>query len=543
VFGAGGGTNSYQEVEEADLIFLWGSNARETHPIFFHHVLKAVRRGAKLIVVDPRRTVTAQWADTWIGLNVGTDIALSNAMAHEILAQGLEHRHFIDSATSGFAQYRASLADDASEEAASITGVPADVIKRVAVEYAKADRAIICWTLGITEHHNAVDNVFALINLALLTGHVGKYGSGLNPLRGQNNVQGGGDMGAIPDRLPGFQSVEDDALRGKFERAWGVTIPPRRGWRLNEMFEAMERGELRSLYVIGENPAVSEADRAHAEHLLAGLDHLVVQDLTLTQTARFAHVVLPAAAGWCESDGTVTNSERRVQRVRKIVDPPAQARDDIDIVSDIARRMGMDWGTPTAEALWDELRSLSPMHAGMTYKRLEENDGLRWPCYDEQHPGEQFLHARLWEVPVRGPRAPFHVVVQEPPVDVLSPDFPLLLTTGRRLDSFNSGVQSGEYTSPLRRGESIDVSPEDAAALRVAEGEVVVVSSRRGSVRVPVRVDPTLRRGLVFMTFHFDVPTNFLTIEANDPKSGTAEFKASAVRIEKVGRAAAHAGD
>jgi len=350
-------------------------------------------------------------------------------------------------------------------------------------------------------------------------------------------------MGAIPDRFPGFQSVADDEVRAKFERAWGVKIPSQRGWRLNEMFEAIERGELHSLYIIGENPAVSEADRKRAEHLLSRLDHLVVQDLSMTQTARFAHVVLPAAAGWCESEGTVTNSERRVQRVRKIIDPPGQARDDIDIVTDIAKRMGVDWGHPTAEQLWNEVRSLSPMHAGMSYKRLEENDGLRWPCYDENHPGEVFLHARLWEQPVRGPRAPFNVVTQEPPVEVPTPEYPFLLTTGRRLDSFNSGVQSGEYTSPLRRGESLDLSPEDAASLGIADGEEVVVSSRRGSVRVDARIDASLRPGLVFMTFHFDVPTNFLTIDATDPKSGTAEFKACAVRIEKPGQSMAHAGD
>jgi formate dehydrogenase major subunit len=522
---------------------LWGSNARETHPIFFHHVLKGVRRGAKLFVIDPRRTGTAQWADTWLGLNVGTDIELSNAMAHEILSLGLENREFIANATSGFDEYRASVAPYTPERAQDVTGVPADVIRRLAREYASAKRAIICWTLGITEHHNAVDNVFALINLSLLTGHVGRYGSGLNPLRGQNNVQGGGDMGAIPDRLPGFQPVTDETVRAKFEAAWGAKIPSSRGMRLNEMFEAMERGELSALYVIGENPIVSEADRSRAEHLLSGLAHLVVQDLSLTQTAAYAHVVLPAAAGWCETEGTVTNSERRVQRVRKIVDPPGSARDDIDIVSDIAARLGHDWGRPSAEQVWNEVRRLSPMHNGMSYKRLEDNGGLRWPCYDENHPGEQFLHARLWETPVRGPRAPFNVVVQEPPVDQVTPEYPLLLTTGRRLDSFNSGVQSGEYTSPLRRGELIDVSPEDAAALGIASGEEVLVSSRRGSVRVPARIDPTLRPGLVFMTFHFDVPTNFLTIEANDPKSGTAEFKASAVRIEKLGQRVAHAGD
>jgi formate dehydrogenase major subunit len=523
---------------------LWGSNARETHPIFFHHVLKAVRRGAKLVVVDPRRTFSAQWADTWLGLNVGTDIALSNAMANEILALGLEHREFIANATSGFDAYRASVAGTTPDDAERITGVPADAIRRVAVEYASAKRAMICWTLGITEHHNAVDNVFALINLGLLTGHVGRYGSGLNPLRGQNNVQGGGDMGAIPDRLPGFQDIGDDAARGKFEKAWGVKIPPARGKRLNEMFDAVEQGEMRALYVVGENPLVSEADRHRTEGLLKRLDCLVVQDVTLTHTAKLAHVVLPAAAGWCESEGTVTNSERRVQRVRKIVEPPGQARDDIDIVWSIAARMGARWPRPTAQSLWDELRSLSPMHAGMSYPRLEGLKGIRWPCYDEQHPGEQFLHARLWEKPARGRLAAFNVVVQEPPVDAITPEFPIMLTTGRRLDSFNSGVQSGEFESPLRtRGDWIDVSPEDAAALGVEEGDQVSVTSRRGSVRATLHIDPSLRGGLAFFAFHYDLPVNFLTIDATDPKSGTAEFKASAVRIEKVRAAAAHAGD
>ncbi|MDQ6781170.1 MAG: formate dehydrogenase, partial [Candidatus Eremiobacteraeota bacterium] len=225
--------------------------------------------------------------------------------------------------------------------------------------------------------------------------------------------------------------------------------------------------------------------------------------------------------------------ERRVQRVRKIVEPPGDARDDLWIVSQLARRLGQDWGMPSAQSVWDEVRSLSPMHAGMSYARLEANKGLRWPCYDEQHPGERFLHGRLWENPPRGPLAPFHVVEHEAPVDALNDEYPLLLTTGRRLDSFNSGVQSGEYSSPLRRGESIDVSPEDAVRLGLVEGEVVIISSRRGSVEAPVRIDAMLRPGLVFMTFHFDVETNLLTIEANDPKSGTAEFKASAIRIDK----------
>ncbi len=522
---------------------MWGSNARETHPIFFHHVLKGVRAGAKLYVVDPRRTGTAQWADRWLGLNVGTDIALANAMAHEILERGLENREFIDRATTGLEAYRACVAGYTPQRAQELTGVPAELIKEAARNYATSERAMICWTLGITEHHNGVDNVLSLINLALLTGHVGRYGCGLNPLRGQNNVQGGGDMGAIPDRLPGFQHVADDGARLKFETAWGTKLPNVPGRRLNEMFDAMGRGELKTLYVVGENPVASEADRSHAEHALSMLDHLVVQDLFLTDTAKMAHVVLPAAAGWCETEGTVTSSERRVQRVRKIVDPPGEARDDIDIICDVAKRLGHDFGSPSAEALWDEVRALSPMHAGMSYRRLEERGGLQWPCYDESHPGEEFLHARLWENPVRGPRAPFHPVEDDAPVDLVNEEYPLTLSTGRRLDSFNTGVQSGGYTSPLRRGETIDVSPEDAVRYGLRDGEDARVESRRGAVVVPVRIDPTLRAGNAFMTFHFDAPSNVLTIEANDPKSGTAEFKASAVRIQPLNNSLAAAGD
>ena len=537
MFGAGGGTSSYQEVEETDVIFLWGSNARETHPIFFHHVLKAVNAGARLFTVDPRRTGSAQWADAWLGIDVGTDVALSNTMAREIIHAGLANMEFIERATTGFAEYAASVEEWTLERGELETGVPADVIREAAHTYARADRAVICWTLGITEHHNAVDNVFALINLALLTGHVGRYGSGLNPLRGQNNVQGGGDMGAIPNKLPGFQDIErDHEARARFEQAWGVHLQPRYGWHLTQMFEAMERGELRALYVVGENPAQSEADAKHTRKLLESLDHIVVQDIFLTKTAELADVVLPASASWCEAEGTVTNSERRVQRVRRALDPPGQARDDIEIVCDIAARMGHDWPNRDAESVWAELRSLSPMHAGMTYPRLEELGGIQWPCFDEEHPGELFLHGRLWETPASGPPAPFNVVEHVLPVDKLSDEFPIRLTTGRRLDSYNTGVQSGGYTSPLRRGESLDLSPEDCERLGVEEGEQVKITSRRGSVTAPVRVDPTLRPGLAFMTLHFpdEVETNVLTIDATDPKSGTAEFKASAIRVERL---------
>jgi predicted molibdopterin-dependent oxidoreductase YjgC len=536
VFGAGGGTNSYREAEETDLIVLWGSNARETHPIFFHHLLKGVRRGARLIAVDPRRTSSAEWADLWLGLDVGSDIALANAVAREIIANGLEHREFIEHATVDFEAFKAKVESYTLDYAERETGVPADAIRELAQALATAPRAMICWTLGITEHHNAVDNVLALINLVLLTGHVGRYGSGVNPLRGQNNVQGGGDMGALPDRLPGFQHVENDALRAKFDETWGVAVPPKRGWHLSGMFDAMQRGDLTAVYCIGENPVQSEADQTRAIGLLSGLDLLVVQDLFLTKTAQLADVVLPASAAWAESEGTVTNSERRVQRVRKAVDAPDGARDDLAIIFELAKRMGADWGEADAETVWNEVRSLSPVHAGMTYARLDAEGGLQWPCYDESHPGELFLHSRLWEDPLPGNRVPFSPVDHDPPVDKLDADYPIRLTTGRRLDSYNTGVQTAGYASPMRRGESLDISPEDAASHALADGERVRVVSRRGQVEVPIRVDESLRPGLTFMTLHFqdDVATNLLTIDATDPKSGTAEFKATAIRIEKL---------
>jgi predicted molibdopterin-dependent oxidoreductase YjgC len=529
----GGGTSSYREIEETDCILLWGSNARETHPIFFHHLLKGVKRGAKLYAIDPRRTSSARWAEVWAGLDVGTDIALSNTMAREIIASRLMNRDFIDHATTGFEAYRNLVEPWTLAKGETVTGVPAEVIREMAHTYATAKRAIICWTLGITEHHTAVHNVLALINLALLTGHVGRWGSGLNPLRGQNNVQGGGDMGALPDRLPGFQYVENDEVRDKFDKFYGVTIPPKKGWHLAAMFDAMERGELKALYVIGENPLQSEADQHRATTLLEGLDFLVVQDIFLTETAQRADVVLPAAAGAFESEGTVTNSERRVQRVRKTIDPPGEAREDLKIITDLARRLGHEW-PDGAESVWNEVRQLSPAHTGMSYRRLEELDGLRWPCYDEQHPGEMFLHSRLWERPIKGPRAPFSIVTHALPLDELNDEFPLRLTTGRRLEEYNTGVQTGSYAYPTRRGETIDVSPEDATRMGLIEGQSVRIRSRRGSVVAPVHIDEALRPGLTFMTFHFpdDVATNMLTSDEVDPLVGTAEFKATAICIE-----------
>tara|TARA_B100000029_G_scaffold171648_1_gene168031 strand:+ start:8490 stop:9971 length:1482 start_codon:yes stop_codon:yes gene_type:complete len=487
--------------------------------------------------VDPRRTDSAKFADVWLGINVGSDIALANGIAREIVDAGLENNNFIENATTGFDDFVAHIEPWTLKKTSEVTGVPIEAIRDLAHGYATASKAQIAWTLGITEHHTAVDNVLALCNLALLTGHVGRWGSGLVPLRGQNNVQGGGDMGALPNKLAGFQDLIDENVRTKFEAVWGAKIPPDPGWHLTDMFNAMGRNELRALYVIGENPADSDADVNHARKALEGLDILVVQDVLMTRTAEMADVVLPAALGWAESDGTVTNSERRVQRTRAAMKPPGEARQEIEIISDLAKHLGDDtWGQPTARDLWEELRSVSPMHAGMSWERIENEGGIQWPCPDENHPGSSFLHERLWKQPAEGKLAPFSCVKDQPPVESLDDDYPLRLTTGRVLDSYNTGVQTGEYSSPIRSGEALEISSNDAKKLGVLSGERVLVSSRRGSIEMTVKIDPDLPIGLAFTTFHFPelADVNQLTNSAYDPKSGTAEFKAAAIRVEKL---------
>jgi predicted molibdopterin-dependent oxidoreductase YjgC len=528
-------------VEEADVLLLFGSNARAAHPIFFHHVIKGVRRGMRLFVIDPRRTETTDWAEAHLPVEVGGDIALANAIGHVLVAEGLVNRAFVDEATTGFDAWAATVARYRPEDVVDRTGVDPALVREVARAYGRAGKAMIAWTLGITEHHNAVDNVLSLIDLALATGHVGRWGSGLNPLRGQNNVQGGGDMGALPHKLPGFRDVEDPVVRAQVESVWGSPIPPRKGWHLTEMFDAMHRGDLKALWVFGENPAQSEANVAHAIHCLEGLDHLVVQDLFLTKTAELADVVLPGTASWCESEGTVTNSERRVQRCRKAVPAPPGTLDDHLVFAEVAARLGVDLGLPTPAAAWEELRRVSPMHAGMSYARLDARNGLQWPCPSEDHPGTPFLHGRLWERPLVGPKVAFHPVEWEPVAEPPDADFPLLLTTGRKLDAYNTGVQSGALGAPLSKHEALELSPSDAARHGLAAGDRVRISSRRGSVETVVRIDPDLREGLCFMTLHFpdEVDTNQLTTDVSDPKAGTAEFKAAAVRIEAVRTVAA----
>ncbi len=535
VFGSGAGTSSYEDFHHTAFILLVGSNAAEAHPIIFHHIMKGVHNGAELVVVDPRKTLTTKRAHEHVQVTVGSDIALLNAMAHVIIRDHLYRKDFVERATKGFDQFAASVSTWTPERAASITGISAARIESLARRYAEAPTAMIGWTLGITEHHNAVDNVLALINLALLCGNVGRPGAGLNPLRGQNNVQGGGDMGALPNRLPGFQDLSDPAVRQKFSQAWGVPIAEKAGRNQTEMFEAIEEDQLRGLYVIGENPIQSEANGEYMRHLFSKLDALVVQDIFLTATGEMADVVFPARVSFAESEGTYTNSERRVQRVKPARRAPGQAQDDLWIVASLAQAMGYAWPIQEAEAVFDEMRQLASNFRGMTYERLEQEHGLQWPVPELGHPGSQRLHERLWEAEVLD-KAPFTPVEWAPPVEMPTPDYPFLLTTGRRLAFFNTGVQSNVYDHPHKIGEWMEIHREDAKTLGVENGEMIAVISRRGRVEVPAYYSDAVMPGTVFMTFHFpdEVMTNNLTIDATDPQSGTAEFKAAAVRLERL---------
>lgn len=538
-FGSGAMTNSIEDITEAKAILAIGTNTTEQHPVISLAIKRAVRKhGAQLVVVDPRRIELVDFAALHLQIRPGTNIALLNGLAHVILAENLYDAAFVHERTENFEAWRTVVEQYPPTRVSEITGVPRDDIIRAARIYGGSRPASIFYAMGITQHTHGHHNVVAIANLAMITGNLGVRGGGVNPLRGQNNVQGGGDMGAIPNRLPGFQDILDPEIRAKFEAAWNTTIQPRYGLNLTQMLAAMGEGKITTAYVIGENPVQSEADTLHTIKRMSMLDHLVVQDIFLTKTAQMADVVLPAAAAWCESEGTFTNSERRVQRVRKALTPPGEARDDIEIICEIARRLGHDWNYAGAEEVWDELRSLSPIHRGMTYERLERLQGIQWPCPSEDSLEPPYLHGRLWETDPakRGMPAPFAALRHSPPVDELTEEYPIRLTTGRRLDSYNTGVQSSGFNSPLRKGETIDLSPEDAARLGVTAGERVRVTSRRASVIAPVNIDPGLRPGLAFMTFHFpdEVDTNSLTIEATCPIAGTAEYKAAAVRVEKL---------
>ncbi|MCX7805803.1 MAG: formate dehydrogenase subunit alpha [Planctomycetota bacterium] len=530
-FGSGAMTNSIADIGQAGAIFVIGSNTTECHPVIGMKLMRAAACGVPLIVADPRRTDLAARAAVWLRHLPGTDVALLNAMARVIIGEGLVRRDFIERRTEGFEDVVKVVEPYTPEMAGRLTGVPpADIVKAARI-YAGASAAAIFYSMGITQHTTGVDNVLAIANLAMLTGNIGRPGAGVNPLRGQNNVQGSCDMGALPNVLPGYQRVDDEAVRAKFEKAWGVRLPAAPGLTVVEMTNAAAEGKLRSLYVMGENPMLSDPDIGHVEEALKRLDLLVVQDIFLSETARLAHVVLPAAS-FAEKDGTFTNTERRVQRVRKAVEPPGEALADWEIICELSRRMGFSMTYAGPSAIMDEISSLTPIYGGIRYGRLE-GDGLQWPCPDGKHPGTPILHVEKFS---RGP-GKFHAVEYIPAKELPDGEYPFLLTTGRMLEHFHTGTMTrrSAVLNWLVPGSAIEIGPEDAARLGIRNGDRVAVRSRRGRIETVAAVAEGIAPGVVFMTFHFgESPANRLTIAALDPVARIPELKVCAVRIERL---------
>jgi predicted molibdopterin-dependent oxidoreductase YjgC len=498
---------------------------------------EAAARGAKLIVVDPRRTELADHAYLWLRLKSGTDNALVNGILHTIISNGWHDQAYIAERCEGFDDLWDTVKDYPAERASEISGVPVDLIVQAAELYAKTPRAGIFYTLGITEHTVGTANVMNLANLGMITGHLGVEYAGINPLRGQNNVQGACDLGALPNTYPGYPSVGDPEARARFSEAYGVELPAAMGLRIPEMFDEAVAGELKAMYIMGEDPALTDADANHVRKALESLDFLVVQNIFMTETAKYADVFLPAAL-YAEKEGTFTNTERRVQRVRKAVDPPDECRPDWEIIIDLSERLGHHLPFTSPEEVFTQIGREWPALAGMTYERLDKEGGLQWPCPTLDHPGTKFLHQGKF---TRG-KGLLNGIPFEPPAELTDDEYPILLTTGRMLYQYNISTRISASLDMLRPHELAQVNPVDAERLGVAEGEMVRVTSRRGSITTRVTVTDRVPVGTVFMTFHYkESPVNELTNAESDPMTKTAEFKVCAVKVEKLEESAAPA--
>lgn len=524
-------TNSIDDLEKASCILVIGSNTTEGHPIIGLRIKRAVmRNGCKLIVAEPRHIRLCYYADQWIRQRPGTDVALLNGMMNVILEEGLADEEFIRERTEGFEEFRKTVEAYSPERAAEICGVDAEEIRRAARTFATAPSAAIVYAMGITQHSTGVDNVLALANLAMLTGNLGKEGSGVNPLRGQNNVQGACDMGGLPNVFTGYQPVSDPGVREKFERAWGVDyLPGNPGLTLMEMMDAAHRGDLKVLYIMGENPVISDPDISHLKEALERVDFLVVQDIFLTETASLADLVLPAAS-FAEKEGTFTNTDRRVQRVRKALEPPGEAREDSWIIAQVASRLGYDMGDVSAAKVMEEIAALTPSYAGISYQRLDALGELRWPCPSPDHPGTPILHVGKF---TRG-KGLFSAVEYKPPAEEPDEEYPLLLTTGRLLTHYHTGTMTRRVAAldELVPENQVWINPADAGKMGVSNGEEVAVQSRRGAIKVKAKITEKVPPGVVFIPFHFgESPANALTNPALDPVAKIPELKVAAVRV------------
>ncbi len=525
-------TNSIEEIADAGCILVVGTNTTEDHPVIALQIKKAVDKGAKLIVADPRRIGLCNIAYIWLRHRPGTDIALLMGMARVIVDEGLLDKAFIEERCENFEEFEEALKSFDLDRVSEITGVPAARIAEAARVYATHGPSSILYAMGITQHSHGTDNVLATANLAMLTGNVGKPSSGVNPLRGQNNVQGACDIGALPNVYTGYQSVAAPFLREKFESAWGCSLPAEPGIVLTEMFHAINEGKIKAIYLMGENPVISDPDANHVEQSLSKLEFFIVQDMFLTETARLADVVLPAAS-FAEKEGTYTNTERRVQLLRRALNPVGDSKPDWQIICDIARRMGAQgFAFSNPSQIMEEIADLTPAYGGISYQRLEK-EGLQWPCPFEDHPGTQYLHADIF---VRG-KGKFMPLEYKPPREESDDDYPLILTTGRSLYHFHTGTMTRKAKgfNELKSEEEVNINPEDAQALGIVSGDKVQVSSRRGELTVKAKVTDDLPKGVVFMTFHFaETRTNLLTNPALDPVSKIPELKVCAVKVERL---------
>jgi len=541
VFGSGAMTNSIRDIAESKCVFILGSNTFEQHPLIGRSIIRARESGAKVIVADPRNTPTARQADLYMPFVSGTDVAILNGLMQEIIKNGWEDKEFIANRTKDFDKLKEVVMKEtySLENVSKISGIPVESLKTAAGWIAQAEVATLIYSMGITQHTVGVDNVKSTANLMMLTGNLGKPGSGVNPLRGQNNVQGACDMGALPNVYSGYQKVTDEPVRKKMMEMWGVEdlAEGRVGYTVTEMVNVLadKPGELKCMFIMGENPMLSDPDLHHVEEGLRNLEFLVVQDIFLTETAELADVVLPAAC-YAEKDGTQTNTERRVQRWKKAQDPPGEAKPDWQILCELGSRMGYEkqFAFESPEAVFEEVTAVTPSYHGMSYGRLDP-DGLHWPCPTAEHPGTPILHREKFAMP--DGLGVFSPIEWKPPAEVPDAEYPFVLTTGRVIWQWHTGTMTRRSWSLEKEAPIgwIEINPEDAKELGIKDNEVVRASTRRGSIEIPARVTPEIVRGVTFIPFHYrEHPANRLTNNALDPIAKIPEFKACAVKVEKI---------
>jgi formate dehydrogenase alpha subunit len=530
-FGSGAMTNSIGDMVESDCYLVTGSNTTENHPVISTILKRAVtQRGARLIVADPRNIDLARFATIWLQQKPGTDTAWLNGMVQVILSEGLADEKFIAERTENFEALKEIVKKYTPVYVESITGIPADDLVSAARLFANAKAASILYAMGITQHTKGTNNVKCIANLAMVTGNIGRPGTGVNPLRGQNNVQGACDMGALPNVFPAYQSVAAEESVQKFEKLWGTSLTRTPGLTLTEMMEAAVKGSLKALYIMGENPMISDPDLNHLEPGLKKLDLLVVQDIFLHETGECAHVVLPSAA-WGEKDGTYTNTERRVQRIRKAVDAPGQALTDWEIISRLAGKMGAGWSYDSPQSIMEEINATTPSYGGITYDRIEHR-GLQWPCPTREHAGTPILHKDAF---TRG-KGLFSAIEHTPPAEVTDAEYPYILTTGRILYQYHTATMSRRSNGLVSRTPDafVEINPEDAGKLNLNQGDRLTISSRRGTIQANADISDKCARGVVFIPFHYsEAAVNRLTNAKCDPIAKIPEYKVCAVRIEK----------